>query len=272
MESYNLIKEELKKPIEEIDWKFIERKLPEIEINKLNRSDENLLFLFSSCEAPISIYSKALDLGINPNQKNKRYGRTCAFYIKDVEILGLLKTKGLNVNHLDNSEWTFAHYSISNFDILSFALNSGLDISTKNRFGRNIMFTLVEDVRQNDLEKYLQLLIDNGADINIKDEFGITPIHFSIVVSNIFALSGLASNGADTKTPLSKNFMWEYGGKPNIELKKGSTIYDTVESFGKWTENITDSIGGEWVDEKKEDYNNYLRILNIKPKKKWWKF
>ena len=46
MESYETIKEELKKPSKEIDWEMIEGKLPEIEINKLNPSDENLLFSF----------------------------------------------------------------------------------------------------------------------------------------------------------------------------------------------------------------------------------
>ncbi|MDO6853678.1 ankyrin repeat domain-containing protein [Cellulophaga lytica] len=270
MEEYNLIIEELKKPTEKVDWKYIEKTLPEIKINTLNPSGENLLFLFSSCKAPILIYSKALDLGINPNQKNSRYGRTCAFYIKDIRVLELLVKYGLNINHLDDSGWTFAHYNINNFDILSFAMNSGLDISIKNKLGRNIMFTLIEDVRQNDFEKYLQILIDFGADINIKDKFGITPIHYSVIVSNISALSALANNLADTKIPLSEDFMWEYGGEPNINLKKGTTIFDTVKSFGNWTKNITDNIGGEWVDEKKEDYSNYRRILKIK--KKWWKF
>ena len=140
MEAYEIIKEEFKKPSKAIDWELIEGKLPEIEINKLNPSDENLLFSFTTCGAPISTYSKALGLGINPNQKNNRYGRTCAFYIKNVEILGLLKKHGLNINHPDDSGWTFADYNIDFIEVLSFAVESGLDLSIKNQIGRGILF------------------------------------------------------------------------------------------------------------------------------------
>ncbi|WP_246864773.1 M24 family metallopeptidase [Cellulophaga lytica] len=234
MEEYNLIIEELKKPTEKVDWKYIEKTLPEIKINTLNPSGENLLFLFSSCKAPILIYSKALDLGINPNQKNSRYGRTCAFYIKDIRVLELLVKYGLNINHLDDSGWTFAHYNINNFDILSFAMNSGLDISIKNKLGRNIMFTLIEDVRQNDFEKYLQILIDFGADINIKGGVKIADIGHLIESeakkSGFKVIKNLAGHGVGRSLHEEPENILNYRVRTNRErFKKNTTV--AIETF-----------------------------------------
>lgn len=277
MEPYEKIKEEFKKPSKDIDWKLIEGKLPEIEINKLNPSDENLLFSFSTCSAPLSTYSKALDLGINPNQKNNGYGRTCAFYIKDVEILGLLKKHGLNINHLDDSGWTFADYNIDNINVLSFAVNSGLDLSLKNQIGRGILYRLIDTARIGSFSEFLEILLKHGIDINEVDDFGMTPVYYSIIVSNQNALKSLCALKPDLTSELKKDFNWETGSEDFIKLSEGDTIYDAVRKFGEWTLNITDNIGGEWVDEQRYKFENYTEILSaFKPetkrgKWKWFK-
>jgi len=269
VELYETIKEELKKPSKDIDWKLIEGKLPEIEINKLNDNDENLLFWFTSCGAPVSTYSKALDLGINPNQKNNRYGRTCAFYIKNVEILGLLKKYGLNINHLDDAGWTFAEYNIDFTDVFSFAVESGLDLSCKNQIGRGILFRLIDKARLGDFSESLEILMKNGLDINETDDFGMTPVHYAVIVSNLDALKSLCSLNPDISIKLVKDFNWEIESEEFIKLSVGDTIFDTVRKFGEWAKNITDSIGGEWVNEQRYKHQNYNDILtSCKPETK----
>ena len=97
----------------------------------------------------------------------------------------------------------------------------------------------------------------------------MTPVHYAIIVSNQDALKSLCALNPDITPKLVKDFDWETGSEKSIKLSAGDTIFDTVRKFGEWTKNITDSIGGEWVDEQRYKYQNYNDILNsCKPETK----
>ena len=61
----------------------------------------------------------------------------------------------------------------------------------------NKVFSLDDDDTQNDKTKIIQILIDHGADVNICDDFGKSPLHYAAQNRNRYYSKILLLNGAN---------------------------------------------------------------------------
>lgn len=112
-----------------------------------NRLDN--VFLYAGAEGLLDIVKLAIDAGADPKLTN-RYGGTALIPASErghVEVVQeLLARSGVDVNHVNNLGWT--------------ALMEAIVLSDGGEAHQQIV----------------QLLIDHGADVNIPDKDGVTPL------------------------------------------------------------------------------------------------
>lgn len=113
--------------------------------------DENLnnVLLYAGAEGLLDIVKLAIDAGADPKLTN-RYGGTALIPASErghVEVVQeLLSRSGIDVNHINNLQWTALLEAV--------ILGSG---GEKH-------------------QQIVQLLVDHGADVNIGDRDGVTPL------------------------------------------------------------------------------------------------
>lgn len=116
----------------------------------------------------------------------------------------------------------------------------------------NSMNKLHELIEKEEIEN-IKVLIENGVDINKRDDWGDTPLHLAINLELIEIIELLINKGADVnkvdyygKTPIrwlsshNKNIvkmLLEYGTDPNIKDNDGRTVLDDA-----YEENFIDAI------------------------------
>ncbi|WP_269432225.1 ankyrin repeat domain-containing protein [Bacillus sp. FJAT-27245] len=110
---------------------------------------KNNVFLYAGAEGYIDILKLAIKAGADPNMTN-RYGGVAIIPASErghVDVVKLLLTEtDINVNHVNNLGWTALMEAI--------ILNNG---------GKQ-------------QQEIIRLLIDHGADVNIPDNDGVTPL------------------------------------------------------------------------------------------------
>ncbi|MCK9446131.1 ankyrin repeat domain-containing protein [bacterium] len=89
--------------------------------------------------------------------------------------------------------WFNAIYS-SYFRTIKKLIKSGIDINMKNPISSNRDSAIMEACIQNNII-LIDLLIDNGADVNFKNDYNDTPLHFC--KGFIDASKMLIESGAD---------------------------------------------------------------------------
>ena len=111
----------------------------------------------------------------------------------------------------------------------------------------------LHELIQKEETKNIKVLIENGVDINARDFFDETPLHWAVNLELIEIIELLINKGADVnkvdyygQTPIrwlsshNKNIvkmLLEYGIDPNIKDNDGRTILDDA-----YEENFTDAI------------------------------
>jgi ankyrin repeat protein len=91
-------------------------------------------------------------------------------------------------------------------------VNKGADINIKNKDGKTPLHIAVE----NNYEDIIKFLLENKADVNVKDNEGNTPLHIAIKKGNYFVIKELIKFGADK----------------NAKNNKGETPLDLAKELG----------------------------------------
>ena len=139
----------------------------------------------------------------------------------NLELAALLLKQGANVNAQDTQQFAPVHMT-STLEMLNLLVRHGADTSVKNKYGLLPMQsasgsaqvelirlwlsgggnvghrfeygrTLLFDAHGDEVVKFL---LANGADINIKDEAGYTPLDIAVGMSDINQVRALLSYGA----------------------------------------------------------------------------
>lgn len=115
-----------------------------------------------------------------------------------------LISNGADVNAKGLSGETALHYALRHawsipFEIIQKLLSSGADANAKNDYGRTPFFYVS---RRHDLQRFIELLMSYGADINAVDNGGGTVLDFDTCGQNQTAEKILRSYGAKTKNEL----------------------------------------------------------------------
>lgn len=148
-----------------------------------------------------------LDAGANPAMKDRR-GRTLLHTVSTPEQLQQLVEKyGLNINARDNAGRTPLFY-VKNMEMFqSFLPYKKLDLLHVDRSGQNLLH------QQNIVvhPEIVQILVQNGVNVNQQDKQGNTPLH--LCINTINAAQALLACGAN----------------PNLENAKGERPQDLIQ-------------------------------------------
>ena len=141
------------------------------------------------------------------------YGRTPAYWAiqeNNLECLKILYENGANFEIRSYKNSTLLSYAVGegNIEIVKYLLEVGL----KKYINDNIQPPLLLAVHWLHMD-VIKLLIENGADLNIKDELGNTPLIDSI------------ENGNYEITSL----LLQYGANMNIQNKDGEYANELID-------------------------------------------
>lgn len=189
----------------------------------------------------LAVHQKKLKLvemfinsGADINKKNKTTKGTCAHEVLDPEMLNYLISKGLYINAQDNMG------------------NTGL-----HRVSMDLFLPIME------------VFITNGADIEIKNNYGITPIFMTVIGKNYNAFMLLIKNKAklDVYTDKNANILHYYASSAqdnrifNEILKRNpGLLYDKDNDVQCL---IMASSGGERTFNDRKKFINTLLAMGI---------
>lgn len=100
-------------------------------------------------------------------------------------------------------------------------IRNGASVNIRAEFGWTPLHCAVACFRKDDVT-ILELLISNGADLNTNDELGHTPLHYAALDGSVELVRFLISNGADVHAED------EFGGTP-FDFAKGWENRPVVE-------------------------------------------
>lgn len=123
---------------------------------------------------------------------------------KTNEVINIFnKNKDLDINHQSKpSKYSYLHTSVSEgeYEITKYLLENGIDINVKNQIGLYPIYFAV-DYGFIDI---LKLLIEYHADVDAKDSRGETLIFHAIRNNNLEIVKLLVENGANLKTKVNR--------------------------------------------------------------------
>jgi ankyrin repeat protein len=126
-----------------------------------------------------------------------------ALYERDsLYILDLIE-KGADINFQDSTGNTALHYSLSNYlqgkNVDMFLSRQNIDVNLRNNFSQTpILLTLNNN--------YIKKLIALGADVNVQDYAGMSPLHYACSKNDPELVDLLLSSGANVNIKDSLGF------------------------------------------------------------------
>jgi cytohesin len=113
--------------------------------------------------------------------------------IQDLIILGA----DLKWQDEDNDGWTLLHWAafFGRVEIVRMLIDAGADLNVQDEYGRS---PLIWSAYYDNIEEIARVLIDGGADVNIQDNYGWTPLHMATKWENVEMVQILVNAGART--------------------------------------------------------------------------
>ncbi|MEL4896292.1 ankyrin repeat domain-containing protein [Crocosphaera sp. Alani8] len=160
------------------------------DINVTNKNGDTLLMLATNNYLASSV-QLFIDKGVDINARNK-YGDTALIKsidykketVSEAELMNVVKLlikNGADINIIPKSKSKFAYTALMEatnenyFKLVKFLLNNGANVNLKNEAGMTALMIAAEEGYVN----ILQLLLEKGADVNIKNESGETALNLA---------------------------------------------------------------------------------------------
>ena len=153
---------------------------------------------YAAANGFMKITAAMLSAGANPKLQDKN-GRTCLHYavLQDPQIVQLLLNQNLDVNVKDKDGLTALHVACttSNSQIVEILLRSEANINATDNYGNTpLHYFCMEtpiisafDLKAEERKKLYHLLLNNGADLQAKNNLLMTPLHLAYEDSLILA-------------------------------------------------------------------------------------
>ncbi|XP_075237753.1 uncharacterized protein LOC142333982 [Lycorma delicatula] len=103
-------------------------------------------------------------------------------YECDIDIIIKLIEQGADVNVIDNNGLTPLKHALHSHmfkEIIQILIDNGVEINTNNENNNILLLYLLKDVNYN--KEHVNFVIQKGADVNICDNKGLTPIMYAIL-------------------------------------------------------------------------------------------
>ena len=178
---------------------------------------ETPLFHHVSSSGDTDLIQKFLDHGVDVNGKDEFGGTALELAI----ISGNLEAVKLIINHGGVTKTAISTaISSKRLDIAEFLIKEvGADV---NEQGSIVGLTPLISAVFSAQPKIVKLLIDHGADVNLKSKTSYTPLMIAAEKGNLEIVKTLVNHGADLNTRNEKNFTALYHAmeKDNIDVIK----------------------------------------------------
>lgn len=154
--------------------------------------------------------SQVINKGANVNAKDK-FGRTPlrgAARLGKTRNIDVLLKNGANVNQKDNSGENALFWAVRRIDALRMLIAAGADLESKTdsfHWSRTVLHVAATS----GLTEAVELLLEEGANVNVQNKFGFTPLMNAVAFDHIETVKILLKHGADV----------------NIKNKKGKTAF-----------------------------------------------
>lgn len=230
------------------------------QLNKLKDTDGNTSLHFAILKKENKDIIKLLNAGADANIKDN-IGYTALFnaFLSNLEedtIKKIIESGG-TINAVDNFGNNFLmtllidlNYDIkdeSDMKVIRLLIDNGIDLNYKNKSGDSILHLVVESFYKFN-KQFIEYLVEKGADINITDNFGITPLILAVMKNN----------------PSLVEFLLEQGADKELKTKDGKTAIDIANE--EQLTNIINILKGFGVrkndskDEENELLNQRIRV------------
>ncbi|TDP85636.1 ankyrin repeat protein [Halanaerobium saccharolyticum] len=143
----------------------------------------------------------------NINEKTN-YGDTAMLYAAkfgDVELIHFLIDKGAKVIDKDDDNiTTLMHASrYNNYEVVKTIIDKDARVNKRDSSGRNAIYYAAT---YNTDSKIINLLVENGADVNSKNKKGLTPLMRASAFNNYEVVKALIDHGADINSKTESGF------------------------------------------------------------------
>lgn len=133
----------------------------------------------------------ALDAGADPNEAGE-FDRTPlhAAARRSADIIELLIERGARLNSVDGDGRTALH--LANADAARVLLAHDADVLALDKNGNSALHTAAEESAL-----VCALLVDAGVPVDVRNNAGLSPLHFAVLKGNHDVVQYLRSRGAD---------------------------------------------------------------------------
>ena len=195
---------------------------------------------------------------ITPFQDNRPQNKHYADV--NLDIIKLLIEKGANVNHINYDGTSIlmeAMNRMNGFELARILIENGADVNHKNNSKNTCTHLIIDEwyhkeewnednagemqvnkFSESNGEKILQLLIDNGADINTKNNMGMTPLMHYALKGEERLVKILLENGADINAK-SEMTAFDLAGSEDIKTLIKDTKNNNPQKLVKLLSNFT---------------------------------
>ncbi|MGB0908458.1 MAG: ankyrin repeat domain-containing protein [Maricaulaceae bacterium] len=161
----------------------------------------------------------------------------------DPRVIECLINGGCDINRVDMKEQNYL-FGVKDAATAESLINHGLDVNQKNIVGQTVLFGAVSSKNK----ELIQLLIDNGAEINVQDNKGETPYHiacFNLMDTEIFAqMAEYEPPRFDMRNKQDQSLMMQhcessFMGESSTKMLAlliehgGDLLEETVDGYGK---------------------------------------
>jgi len=161
------------------------------------------LIVYAAQNADAEVISMLLKYGANVHAVDLS-GRTPLFRVKTLEVAQVLMDAGADVNFKSNDDLFFTpifqfRYGSDDLEILKMLIEAGADIEVRNEYGNTPLLAAAEiDYAR----EAALILINSGANIHVKNKMNDTPLLLAAAATtpysnNIELLKTLVERGAD---------------------------------------------------------------------------
>lgn len=224
--------------------------------------------------AAISGNRDCLELLVNEkniNIREKENGGSLIYYaalVGNEELVKWLKEKGANIDLYDYKGYTAAHRAIIEEcpKALGILIRNGANMSLKGEFGVTSLYLAAKrNSFNNNVKEIIELLLNNGCEIDEKSQNSWTPLSAAIINNNFSLVEFLLKNGANIKEDFDFNITTAINkGNKRIVLLflknlKSSEI--NIQSENLKFETLIDAMKELNLDINKTQFKNGLNVL-----------